>query len=371
MSGTGYTYDPRFLLHDTGVDEIRLPSGAVLDPEPHPSSLRITRRTAQLVANSGLLAELVQLPARPASHGEVELVHTTAYVQDVRDLAGSGRGTAPGGAPVARGSWEAAMLAAGTTVALTNAVVEGRVTRAFGLVRPSGHHATAGEARGHSIFNNVAVAARYAREVDGLARVAIVDWDVHHGGGTQAVFWDDPDVLVVDLHQDDWYPGSGAVDEVGGPDAEGRTVNVSLPPGTGDRGYLEAVAAVVAPVLRQFEPELVLVSAGQDAAIVDPLGRMMLTRDGYRELAAAVRQVADDVCGGRLVAVQEGGYSAGYTPFCTLGVIEGVAGLRTTVSDPLDAGTELGPRARMELGAPQREALAAVRDVQRRWWRLP
>lgn len=338
---TGYTYDPRFLLHDTGMDRIRLPSGETLDPEPHPSSLRIVRRCAQLIRHSGLLNDVVELPARTASLESVELAHDPDYIDRVREVAASGGGVIGDTTLVGAGSWDAALVAAGTAVGLVDAVIDGAVGNAFGLVRPPGHHAGVARANGYCVFNNVAIAARHAVARRGLDRVAIVDWDVHHGDGTQEIFWDDPSVLTLSLHQEEWYPREGGDERsVGGAGAEGSTVNVPLPPGTGDRGYALAFERVVVPILRRFRPELVLVSSGFDASMVDPLGRMLLTTDGVRRMASDVRDVAEEVCGGRLVLLNEGGYSAGYTPFCALAALEALVGVRTEVADPLAGGSE-------------------------------
>ncbi|MFN2555844.1 MAG: class II histone deacetylase [Nitriliruptorales bacterium] len=370
MERTAYAYDPRFLLHDTGMDEVRLPSGHVLDPDPHPSSMRIIRRTAQLVAHSGLLSDLIELPARPASEEQLVLCHSPGYVAEVRRITEGGGGLLPGRIPVTRGSWDAALLAAGTAVALTNAVLDGIVQHAFGLVRPPGHHATATSPMGYCIFNNVAIAARHARQERHVRRVAIIDWDVHHGNGTQETFWNEPDVLFLSLHQENWFPvGSGSAEEVGGPGAEGTTVNVPLPAGTGDRCYARALDEIVAPIVRQFRPELILVSAGQDASIVDPLGRMVVTSQGFREMACRVRELAIEVCGGRLVVLQEGGYSPGYTPFCTLAVLEGIADVRTEVVDPVVGGRTL-KKVTVELRREQEEAVEHAKGVQSPYWDL-
>lgn len=366
---TAYTYDSRFLLHDTGVDQIRLPNGEVLDPEPHPSSVRITRRAAQLVEKSGLLDELVEMPARPARREEITRFHDEDYVDEVRRLTSEGGGELYRNTPVVRGSWDAALFAAGTSIALTRAVLEGRAGNAFGLVRPPGHHAMARQGMGYCVFNNVVLAALQAR-VDGVGRIAIIDWDVHHGNGTQHAFWQDPDVLFVSIHQDNWFPGlSGGARDIGGPGAEGTTVNVPLPPGTGDRGYECALERVVEPILRRFEPGVILVSAGMDASMMDPLGRMLVTTDGFREVASSVRRLADEICDGRLVVLQEGGYSAGYTPFCVLAVLEGISGHRTGVTDPLRGDSELA-QAMVELRDEQEQAIERVRKIQTGYWDL-
>ncbi|MDP9022766.1 MAG: class II histone deacetylase [Actinomycetota bacterium] len=370
MARTAYTYDPRFLLHDAGVDTIRLPTGQLLDPEPRSASVRITRRTAQLVANSGLLNDLVQLPARAATSEELRLVHTDRYVARVRQLAAAGGGGLDAGLRIAHGTWDAAVLAAGTAVALTDAVLDGIVVRAFGLLRPPGHHAGCDRGGGDSVFNNAALAAAHARSTRALGRVAIVDWDVHHGAGTQQVFWDDPDVLFVCLHQDGWFPaGFGDATQIGGPAARGTTVNVALPPGSGDRGYLRTVERVVAPVIRQFGPDLLIISAGQDANLRDPRGRMLVTTHGFRDMTSSLRQVADDVCEGRIVVLQEEAFSPEYSPFCTLAVLEGTVGVRTEVTDPFQGDSELA-QARAELRRTLDDALQATIDALSDHWGL-
>ena len=270
---------------------------------------------------------------------------------------------------VATGSFEAALLAAGGALELTDAVLDGRVRNGYGLLRPIGHHAMPGQGMGFCVFNNVVIAARHAQR-RGVGRIAIVDWDVHHGNGTQTAFWDDPTVLFISLHQDDWYPaGWGKLDDAGGDDARGTTVNVPLPPGTGDRGYALAFERIVSPIIRQFEPELLFISAGQDAGLADPLGRMLVTMGGFRALASQMRDLAEELCGGRLVGVQEGGYSVSHTPFCTLGVVEGIAGISSGIDDPWRGSAEFA-HAEREFRDAQAVAIEAVREAQAAFWSL-
>ena len=229
-------------------------------------------------------------------------------------------------------SYEAALLAAGCTL---TAVDRG----GFALVRPPGHHALPERAMGFCLVDNVAVAARYAQAELGIERVAIVDWDVHHGNGTQECFWDRSDVLTVSLHMHHgaWgpaHPQTGAPDEVGADPGAGFNVNVELPPGTGDGGYAKAFEQVVAPIVETFEPELLLIACGQDANQFDPGGRQCVTMEGFRRLGAAARDLAESHCEGRIVLVQEGGYARSYSAFCLHATLAGALGTDIGLDDP-------------------------------------
>ena len=221
------------------------------------------------------------------------------------------------------------------------AVVAGDLRNAFVIARPPGHHAEAGRPMGFCLLNATAVAARWAQLARGAARVAILDWDVHHGNGTEAIFRDDATVLTISLHQDRLYP-----DDTGDVDAPGESlINVPLPVGTGDAGYALAFDRVVEPAIRAFAPDLLLIGAGQDAAASDPLGRMAVTVPGFREMTDRAVMLADECCGGRVVAFLEGGYSLRHLPAANLAILEGLAGLRSTFPvDPVGCDVPHGLR---------------------------
>jgi acetoin utilization deacetylase AcuC-like enzyme len=323
------------MWHDTGHGASELPSGGWLEPHVHAEAPDTKRRLKNLLDATGLSDELVLLRPREATCAELGRVHEPAYVERIRSLAAGRGGDAGDEAPFGHGSFEIALLAAGGTITAVEAVLDGRVGNAYALVRPPGHHALPGLGMGFCLFGNVAVAVRHAQAVHGVGRVAVVDWDVHHGNGTQAVFWEDGSVLAVSLHQDGLYPArSGTAEEVGDGAGRGATLNVPLPAGSGRGAYLAALERVVLPALERFRPELIVVACGFDAGALDPLGRMLLPASTFGEMTAIVRDTAARLCSGRLVLSHEGGYSAGHVPFCGLAAIEALSGLSAGIDDP-------------------------------------
>jgi acetoin utilization deacetylase AcuC-like enzyme len=264
---------------------------------------------------------------RPATDEELERVHDPKFVKWLRTLSGE-QGYIDADTYVGPESVAVAELAAGGTVAMVDALIDGPLRRGVALVRPPGHHARPDHAMGFCLLNNVAIAAAHAR-ARGLKRVAIVDWDVHHGNGTQDAFAEDPSVLYVSTHQFPFYPGTGAVLEVGEGEGKGYTVNVPLTAGGGDGVYRAAFERVILPVLEEYKPELILVSAGFDASARDPLAEMTLSADAFGWMARALRGAADRSAQGRIALVLEGGYDlvaleSGLLA-ATRGIVEGMA----------------------------------------------
>jgi acetoin utilization deacetylase AcuC-like enzyme len=283
-------HDDRMQAHDAG--------------RGHPES---PARLGAVVAALRTVEGARWLAARPATRLELERAHDASYVDAIDAVRGRRARLDPDTA-VSPGSVEAAYLAAGAAVQAVEAVVGGPERHAFALVRPPGHHAEAHAAMGFCLFNNVAVAAAHAIEALGCERVLVLDWDVHHGNGTQHSFWSRRDVLYASLHQFPFYPGTGALEEVGRGAGEGYTVNLPLPAGMGDGDYATALSDVVVPIADAFRPEIVLVSAGFDAHRRDPLANMLLTEEGYAAMAGLVHEIAKAHAGGRVVLVLEGGY---------------------------------------------------------------
>jgi acetoin utilization deacetylase AcuC-like enzyme len=354
---TGWVWDERYAWHDTGTAAGWIPAGGAVEPDEHCESPSTKRRFRNILEVSGLLGQLVDIAPRMATEDEILRLHTREYVDQIkRESAGRG-GDAGFGSPFGPGSFEIALLAAGGCTNAIDAVIDGDVDNAYALVRPPGHHAKADVGGGFCIFGNTALSVMHARQARGLERVAIVDWDVHHGNGTEAAFYDDPSVLTISLHQDAGWPvDSGLLEHVGEGEGRGFNMNVPLPPGSGVGAYESAFDRVVVPALRAFDPDLIVVASGLDSSAMDPLGRMMITSAGYRSLTRKLMDAADELCGGKLLVIHEGGYSAAYVPFCGLAIVEELSGITTGVEDPfleeLSGGQALQPH--------QADAIAAA-----------
>jgi acetoin utilization deacetylase AcuC-like enzyme len=341
MLRTGIVVDARYQEHYTG--------------RHHPE------RAARIGTLLSLAEEyqrpgLKRLDPRPATPEEVTLAHDPAHLGRVAATADKSYFAFDADTPVSAQSYATALLATGGLLNLLEAVMTRDVDNGFALVRPPGHHAERNRAMGFCLFNSAAVGAQYLREKFGLKRVLVMDWDVHHGNGTQHSFYDDPGVLYVSTHQYPYYPGTGAAEEAGQGQGEGYTVNLPIPAGWGDAEYQELFEGVIDPICRQFDPEFVLVSAGFDAHVHDPLGGMRVTEEGFGSMARVLLRIARDHAQGRCAAVLEGGYD--------------LEGLRKSVSCVLDEmGGEMLTAALPRL--EPRGLLPRVREVQRRHWELP
>ena len=288
-------------------------SSASLQHKPstdHPESPKRLERVATVVHELERRGRLALVEPRPATEEQILLVHSRAYLQRVRTEVAAGRRTlSTGDTEISSGSLTAAFAAAGAVTSAVDAVMTDQTRRAFCAVRPPGHHASEARGMGFCVFNNIAIAARYARRKYGVDRILIADWDVHHGNGTQAVFWQDGSVLFFDTHQHPWYPGTGLPEESGDGKGHGLIVNRPFPAGAGGREILGAVRQILVPAAERFKPQLVLISAGFDSREGDPLGRFTLTDRDFAELTEIVVGIASQHAGGRVISVLEGGYS--------------------------------------------------------------
>jgi acetoin utilization deacetylase AcuC-like enzyme len=311
---TALIYDPIFLEHIT--------------PHKHPERWQRVKVVMEMLEALNWLKRdgLIQLAPRAATIEELAAVHEREYIQEVeaasyqaeQEEARSGRQTLffATDTYVSAKSYEAALKAAGAPLVAIDAVMKGEVDNAYCLVRPPGHHAVAESAMGFCLFNNVAVAARYAIDHYNLERVMIIDYDVHHGNGTQEMFYDDPRVLYFSVHQAPFYPGTGLAEERGEGAGHGTTINVPLPAQTGFDAYESIFRQVMVPAADRFDPQLILVSAGFDAHWTDPIGDMYLSTAAFAKLNQIIIDLARQMCQGRLVMVQEGGYNLEATGAC-------------------------------------------------------
>ncbi len=290
---TGLVYDSRYLEHGTGNH-----------PE-NPGRLQAILSHLQV---TGLLDSLAVIEPEEIDEDFLLEVHTQAMVERVRRLCSSGGGNLDFDTYASSGSFRIALLAAGGLVSAIRAVLEGKVANATALVRPPGHHATRTRSMGFCLFNNVALGAKYLLKECGKERILCVDWDLHHGNGTQDIYYDSPSVFYFSMHQGNHYPGTGMTYERGTGEGEGFTLNCPLAAGTSEEEYLDRFEEAVLSISGSFSPEFVLVSAGFDAHRDDPLGGLMLTEEGYRRMTLLLKKVAEEHCSGRLVSVLEGGY---------------------------------------------------------------
>jgi acetoin utilization deacetylase AcuC-like enzyme len=290
----GYVYDPVYLEHDTGA---------------HPENARRLQAVIDGLDQKFIRQQLKAIPARPATPEELTTVHDAEYVSRVEAYCRNGGGWWDADTFMSTGSYQAALYAAGGSIAAVEAVVKKEVPGAYALVRPPGHHATRNNAMGFCLFNNIAVAASYALKTFRMERVLIIDFDVHHGNGTQEAFSHNPYVLYISTHQYPLFPGTGHLNEVGQGTGGGTAINIPLPAGCGDGEYKQVFDEIVIPTSRRFKPELIMVSAGYDGHWADEMSNMRLTLEGYYDIARVIQQLADELCGGRTVYCLEGGYN--------------------------------------------------------------
>jgi len=281
--------------------------------------------------------DAARLVPRPASDDEILRVHERPHLDRVQHAVERAPMRLDADTYVSKASLDVALLAAGASIDVALGVARGDYASGIAAVRPPGHHAESDRAMGFCLFNNVAIAARSVQSELGVERIAIVDWDVHHGNGTQRTFEGDASVLYVSTHQYPFYPGTGDVGEIGVGEGEGATLNVPLPAGSGDVEYVGVFERLIAPALATFCPEMILVSAGFDAHAADPLGQMQVSADGFRALAAILRGAADELCGGRVAYVLEGGYSA-------TGLGEGVSAVMDSIVGTAPTGVSQAAR---------------------------
>ncbi|KAG7382360.1 hypothetical protein PHYBOEH_010532 [Phytophthora boehmeriae] len=362
----GYVFDERYLWHRPWSSQYSW----LVEPYRHWEAPETKRRLHSLLAVSGLLDQLLVLKPRVATPIDVLRVHSSAYLDQLRLLSAREEGGNAGqDAPFSQFGLDIALLSAGGVLSAADAVIQGQVDAAYALTRPPGHHAVADQGMGFCLLNNIAITAKYLLETypEKIKKIALVDYDVHHGNGTQAAFYDDDRVLFVSLHQANNYPlDTGGVEERGEAKGEGFNINVPLPPGSGSGAYKYAFQKVVIPALEKFKPDFVLVSSGFDASYADPLAAMILSSSVFRFMAHELVDAAKRLCGGRIVFAHEGGYSQTYVPFCGAAVIEellGVHDVNKQIKDPFLSEVERW--GYQELQEHQREVVDSVASAEK------
>jgi acetoin utilization deacetylase AcuC-like enzyme len=309
---TGIVYEEAYLTHG--------------DPH-HPENAQRLAAAVGHLRDTGLWDEMKHVPARPAEVQEISWVHDEDYVEEVEAVSRAGGGSLDPDTQATAETYDVARLAAGGCVAAMEAVLLREIDNAMCLVRPPGHHALPGRGMGFCFFNNIAIAAEVAVRRGHRDRVSIVDWDVHHGNGTQEYYYARGDVQYISLHQGMFYPGTGSIDEVGLDPGAGTTVNIPLPPGAEDHHYAQAFEELVVPLVGAFGAEAILVSCGFDTHFADPLASMCLTSAAYYRMTEMLVDLAADLCEGTLLLVLEGGYDKGAMARGTEAVCRALMGL--------------------------------------------
>ncbi len=339
MHTTSFFHDEKCLWHTGAAHALVLPVRDWVQP-PNGSSYAESpdtkRRLKSLMDVSGLTTLLKVSSAPLAEEEDLLRVHTADYIKNFAALSAADGGNLGEEASFCNGGYEIARLSSGLSIAAVDAVLTGASRNAYALSRPPGHHCQRDFGMGFCLLANIAIAIEKARSKHKLTRIAVIDWDVHHGNGTEAIFYDRPDVLTISLHQDRCYPtNKGAATDRGAGTGTGYNLNVPLLPGGGHQTYIDAMEMIVLPAVRRYKPELIIVACGYDANGFDPLARMMAHSETYRWLMQQTMILADDVCGGRVMVAHEGGYSEAYVPFCGHALMEALSGQSTKVVDPV------------------------------------
>lgn len=350
---TGFFWDEKCFWHAGGNYALTLPLGDHVQPLAAgglPENPETKRRLKNLMEVTGLARELAVQSAAPATWSDLARVHPESFLSTFKATSDAGGGELGLRTPFLKGGFEIAALSAGLAKEALIQVLEGTLENAYALSRPPGHHCLPDWPNGFCLLANIAIAIEAAIAAGLATRFAVVDWDVHHGNGTETIFYDRDDVLTISIHQEHNYPlDTGDITDRGTGAGLGYNMNVPLPPGAGHATYLDVIERIVQPALADFRPDVIIVACGYDASSYDPLAQMLATAGTFRAMTAQMMQSAKHLCDGRLVMVHEGGYSEAYVPFCGHAVIEELADSIAHAPDPMaDTVARRQPNARMQ-----------------------
>lgn len=339
MNRTGFFWDEKCFWHAGGNFALTMPLGGHVQPLAAgglPENPETKRRLKNLMDVTGLLSKLDVRSAEPASDEDLARIHPRAYLKQFKDMSDNGGGELGLRTPFAQGGYEVAALSAGLTTSALAAVLSGEVQNAYALSRPPGHHCLPDYPNGFCLLANVAIAIETAKMSAPDLRIAVLDWDVHHGNGTEAIFYDRDDVLTISIHQERNYPlDTGDISDQGNGGGAGCNVNIPLPAGCGVATYLDVIDRLVTPAIDAFRPDVIIIACGFDASPFDPLAQMLVSAEGFREMTARMMKLAAKHCGDKLMMAHEGGYSEAYVPFCGHAVINEMAQAGIEAADPL------------------------------------
>jgi len=362
---TGFFYDERCFWHSGTGYAFAIPVGGLVQPLAVgglPEDPETKRRVKNLLNVTGLINELEVTSAPVATREDLERVHTSKYLKDFKSISDvDGGEVVPfSTTPFTKGGYEMAALSSGLVINALDNVLKGNLKNAYALSRPPGHHCLPDKAMGFCLLANISIAIKSARSKGLAKKFAVVDWDVHHGNGTEAIFIDDPDVLTISIHQDRCFPpDTGNIEEQGSREALGANMNIPLPAGSGHLTYLETLNRLVIPKLKSFDPDVIIIACGFDASGVDPLSRMICSAETYSEMTKLMRKTAKEICSDRLVFAHEGGYSEVHVPFCAHAVLQELS------ESEIDAGDPLAPI--MDCQQPNTEMLEVYSSIISRY----
>ncbi|MCV2894111.1 class II histone deacetylase [Lentibacter sp. XHP0401] len=350
---TGFYFDEKSFWHGGGDFALTFPVGGLVQPLVAgglPEAPETKRRFKNLMDVTGLSEELTLSSARACTDEELALVHPVDFLSKFKELSDAGGGNLGLRTPFLKGGYELAALSAGLSRAALSDVLTGKLQNAYALSRPPGHHCLPEWPNGFCLLANVAIAIEAAKAAGEAKRFAVIDWDVHHGNGTEHIFYKRDDVLTISIHEENNYPvDTGALADKGKGVGLGYNMNIPLPPGSGHNTYLEAMDKLVVPAFERFKPDVIIVACGYDAGTYDPLGHQLCTVETFRQMTRRVREAAERLCDGKLMMAHEGGYSEVYVPFCGHAVMEEMSGSSTRAPDPMaEVVAARQPNARVE-----------------------